>query len=58
MDLEEHLGSVEEAPDPDKVERDFIDAAKDYSEREGISNPAWGEIGIPLPPSSCPVSRF
>ena len=47
IDLEEHLGSVEEAPDPDALEKNFIDAAKEYSERKGISYPAWRELGVP-----------
>ena len=47
IDLEEQLGSVEDAPDPDALEKGFIEAAKDYSERKGISYPAWREVGVP-----------
>ncbi len=47
MDLEEQLGSVEDAPDADALEKDFVKAAKEYSERKGISYPAWREIGVP-----------
>lgn len=47
IDLEEQLSSVEDAPDEDALERDFIEAAREYSERKGISYSAWREVGVP-----------
>lgn len=47
IDLEEQLNSVEDAPDEDALEKDFVEAAKEYSERKGISYSAWREVGVP-----------
>lgn len=47
LDTEERLAEMEEAPDLDSLERDFVEVAKDYSERKGITYTAWREIGVP-----------
>lgn len=47
MDYEEQLDRVEDAPDPDAIEEAFVKAAKEYSERKGITYSAWREVGVP-----------
>lgn len=47
LDYQEQLNASDDTPDPEQVEKAFIDAAKEYSERKGISYPAWREIGVP-----------
>ncbi len=47
LDLEEQLKSADEGPDPEALEKAFVKAAKEYSERKGISYPAWREVGVP-----------
>lgn len=37
------------APSLEILERDFIKAAKPYSEKKGITYAAWREFGIPAP---------
>jgi len=47
LDLNAELKRMEDAVDLSEVEKDFIAAAKSYSERRGISYQAWREIGVP-----------
>lgn len=47
LDLEEQLKSAGQGPDPEAVEKAFVKAAKDYSERKEISYSAWREVGVP-----------
>lgn len=47
LDLEERLVELGDAPDVDALEKGFIEAAKEYSERKGISYAAWREAGVP-----------
>lgn len=47
LDLEELLKSANSGPDPDEIEKAFVEAAKEYSERKGIGYPAWREVGVP-----------
>ncbi len=47
LDLEERLVELGEAPDMEALEKGFIDAAAEYSERKGITYPAWREAGVP-----------
>lgn len=47
IDLEERLAESTQGPDLEALEQDFIDAALEYSERKGISYPAWRELGVP-----------
>ncbi len=47
LDLKDELKRMETAVDLSEFEKAFIDAAKAYSERKGISYQAWREIGVP-----------
>lgn len=47
LDLEEQLKSAGEGPDPEAVEKAFVEAAREYGERKGISYTAWREVGVP-----------
>jgi hypothetical protein len=47
MDLAEELGSLAAKTDLSSVEDAFVEAAKDYSRRNGISYMAWREVGVP-----------
>jgi hypothetical protein len=47
LDLEQRLVELAEEPDLEALEREFVDAAADYSERKGISYTAWREAGVP-----------
>lgn len=47
LDLEEQLKSASDGPDPEELEKGFVEAAKEYSERKGISYTAWRELGVP-----------
>ena len=47
IDLEEQLGQTKDAADPEELEKAFVESAKEYSERKGISYSAWREVGVP-----------
>jgi hypothetical protein len=47
LDLEEQLVAMQGEVDLDALERGFVDAAAEYSERKGISYTAWREAGVP-----------
>jgi hypothetical protein len=47
LDAEEQLAELEDAPDVDALEQGFVEVAKSYSERKGISYTAWREAGVP-----------
>ena len=47
LDYEEKLASIGEAVDLEALEKDFVNAAKEYSERKGITYSAWREAGVP-----------
>jgi hypothetical protein len=47
LDANESLKQVEARHDFDDLEQAFVDVAKEYSERKGISYTAWREIGVP-----------
>jgi hypothetical protein len=47
IDLEGELSRLEDTVDLTHLETDFAAAAKDYSERKGISYAAWRELGVP-----------
>lgn len=49
IDAEEQLEALAEAVDIGQIEGEFIEVAKDYSDRKGISYPAWREAGVPAP---------
>ena len=46
MDLQAELAANENKADLDALEQGFIEAAKGYSERKGISYAAWREMGV------------
>lgn len=46
MDLQRELAAKGETIDLAAVEADFVDAAKGYGERKGISYAAWREAGV------------
>jgi len=47
LDLEERLVELGDAPDMELLEDRFVEAAAEYSERKGITYPAWREAGVP-----------
>lgn len=47
LDAEEQLEDLEKAADIEELETGFIEVAKSYSERKGISYTAWREAGVP-----------
>ncbi len=47
LDLEERLVELDQQPDLAKLEKGFIKAAGEYSERKGITYSAWREAGVP-----------
>jgi hypothetical protein len=46
LDNEQRLIGFEEEPDLAELEKGFIGAAKEYSERKGITYTAWREAGV------------
>jgi hypothetical protein len=46
MDVQNELESSENKADLDGLEAEFVQAAKGYSERKGISYAAWRELGV------------
>ncbi len=46
LDIQNELEASENKPDMEGLEADFVDAAKGYSERKGISYAAWRELGV------------
>lgn len=47
LDAQEQLADLEDAPDIDALEQEFVDYAKSYSDRKGITYSAWREAGVP-----------
>ena len=47
LDAVEALKRVEASADLDALQEGFVDHAKGYSERKGISYAAWREAGVP-----------
>lgn len=47
IDLQAELDTKEETVDLEAVEKDFVAAAKGYSDRKGISYAAWRQAGVP-----------
>jgi hypothetical protein len=47
IDLEQELGNTEEQVDLEGLEADFVEVAKGYAERKGISYAAFRELGVP-----------
>jgi len=46
MDLEAELESMSQTVDISALEKDFIETAKGYGERKGITYGAWRELGV------------
>ena len=46
IDLERELAAGEDKVDLADLEKEFVRAAKGYSERKGISYAAWRELGV------------
>ena len=47
--LQDELESKSAAVDQTAVEEAFVQVAKSYGERQGISYNAWREVGVPAP---------
>lgn len=47
LDLEQRLVELDQEPDLDQLEKDFVKAAAEYSGRKGITYAAWREAGVP-----------
>ncbi|MFP3900870.1 MAG: hypothetical protein ACLFXM_08430 [Acidimicrobiia bacterium] len=47
LDLQRALESTNGGVDINELEKAFVEAAKPYSERKGISYSAWRELGVP-----------
>lgn len=47
LDLEEQLGTVADVPDPEVLENGFVEVAREYSDRKGLTYWAWREVGVP-----------
>ena len=47
IEAEHRLASLSEGADMDLLEAAFVDVAKSYSKRKGISYSAWRQIGVP-----------
>lgn len=47
IDAEDRLAELEDAVDLEAVEKAFVEVAKSYSDRKGITYSAWREAGVP-----------
>ena len=47
LDYEDKLANTGEQVDLEALQKDFVKAAKEYSERKGITYSAWREAGVP-----------
>jgi hypothetical protein len=47
LDAEDQLASLADTVDFSQLEAEFVNAAKSYSERKGITYSAWREAGVP-----------
>ncbi len=47
MDLEAELTRLDNVVDISSIEKEFVEVARGYSERKGISYAAWREVGVP-----------
>ncbi|MEX2628186.1 MAG: hypothetical protein WD225_14975 [Ilumatobacteraceae bacterium] len=47
LDLEERLVDLADDVDLESLEKEFVAAAPEYSERKGITYTAWREAGVP-----------
>jgi hypothetical protein len=59
-DTEKALGGVENTVDPQELASGFIEHARSYSERKGISYSTWRQFGVPaevLKKAGIPATR-
>lgn len=56
LDLEAQQAEASGRVDLEALKQEFISAAKEFSERKGITYNAWREAGVPSPPSRQPAS--
>ena len=47
LNYEEQLANLGDEVDLEQLKKDFAEAAKEYSERKGITYTAWREAGVP-----------
>lgn len=47
LDLQQEIDQAESKVDLEALEKGFVESARSYSERKGISYAAWREIGVP-----------
>ena len=47
LDIEDQLARMDESENLEALEDGFIEYAKGYSERKGISYTAWRQVGVP-----------
>lgn len=47
LETEETLTSMRESANLEELEEGFVEVAKSYSDRKGISYSAWREVGVP-----------
>ena len=47
LDIEKALSEIQNAIDMDTLETGFVENARSYSERKGVSYTAWREFGVP-----------
>ncbi len=47
LDIEKQLADLENAVDMGTLEAGFVEHAKSYSDRKGVSYTAWREYGVP-----------
>ena len=47
LDYEDKLANTGEQVDLEALQKDFVKAAKEYSQRKGITYSAWREAGVP-----------
>ncbi len=49
LDAEDQLASLGAGENLEELEKDFVEVARSYSDRKGISYSAWREVGVPAP---------
>ena len=47
LNYEDQLANLGDEVDLEQLEKDFVKAAEEYSERKGITYTAWREAGVP-----------
>lgn len=47
LELMNQIAELQQAPDMDTLEAEFAKAVVPYSERKGLTYPAWRDVGVP-----------